>query len=129
MASVWVKIVSSWLCVALYGWTLVAPALFPDREFYDGFPVLLSKIVPALSPVVFHPVTEFGLLTNNGYLKDGQICRPGESGALPSTNGIPLWTGSVLHGLVPSVRVVGLYKQKVKFVDSGNSFSSDLKSS
>ncbi|KAJ1373622.1 hypothetical protein KIN20_036084 [Parelaphostrongylus tenuis] len=33
MASVWVKIVSSWLCVALYGWTLVAPALFPDREF------------------------------------------------------------------------------------------------
>ncbi|TKR89457.1 hypothetical protein L596_013557 [Steinernema carpocapsae] len=33
MASVWVKIVSSWLCIALYGWTLVAPALFPDREF------------------------------------------------------------------------------------------------
>ena len=33
MASVWVKIISSWLCVALYGWTLVAPALFPDREF------------------------------------------------------------------------------------------------
>ncbi|ETN74193.1 TMS membrane protein/tumor differentially expressed protein [Necator americanus] len=33
MASVWVKIVSSWLCLALYGWTLVAPALFPDREF------------------------------------------------------------------------------------------------
>ncbi|PIO77426.1 TMS membrane protein/tumor differentially expressed protein [Teladorsagia circumcincta] len=33
MASVWVKIVSSWLCVALYGWTLIAPALFPDREF------------------------------------------------------------------------------------------------
>ncbi|GMT09672.1 hypothetical protein PFISCL1PPCAC_969, partial [Pristionchus fissidentatus] len=33
MASVWVKIISSWLCVGLYGWTLVAPALFPDREF------------------------------------------------------------------------------------------------
>lgn len=33
MASVWVKIVSSWLCASLYGWTLVAPALFPDREF------------------------------------------------------------------------------------------------
>uniref|UniRef100_A0A0K0DP77 Serine incorporator n=1 Tax=Angiostrongylus cantonensis TaxID=6313 RepID=A0A0K0DP77_ANGCA len=33
MASVWVKIVSSWLCLALYGWTLIAPALFPDREF------------------------------------------------------------------------------------------------
>uniref|UniRef100_A0A1I8A6I3 Serine incorporator 5 n=1 Tax=Steinernema glaseri TaxID=37863 RepID=A0A1I8A6I3_9BILA len=33
MASVWVKVVSSWLCIILYGWTLVAPALFPDREF------------------------------------------------------------------------------------------------
>ncbi|CAI4231582.1 unnamed protein product [Auanema sp. JU1783] len=33
MASVWVKIISSWLCLALYGWTMVAPALFPDREF------------------------------------------------------------------------------------------------
>ena len=33
MASVWVKVVSSWICVALYCWTLVAPALFPDREF------------------------------------------------------------------------------------------------
>lgn len=27
----WVKIVSSWVCFALYGWTLVAPMLFPDR--------------------------------------------------------------------------------------------------
>uniref|UniRef100_A0A8R1DVJ3 Serine incorporator n=1 Tax=Caenorhabditis japonica TaxID=281687 RepID=A0A8R1DVJ3_CAEJA len=33
MASVWVKIVSSWICVALYCWTLVAPVVFPDREF------------------------------------------------------------------------------------------------
>ncbi|KAK0412790.1 hypothetical protein QR680_006412 [Steinernema hermaphroditum] len=33
MASVWVKVVSSWLCIIIYGWTLVAPALFPDREF------------------------------------------------------------------------------------------------
>lgn len=33
MASVWVKIVSSWLCIGLYAWTLVAPALFPDRDF------------------------------------------------------------------------------------------------
>ncbi|CAI5452819.1 unnamed protein product [Caenorhabditis angaria] len=32
-ASLWVKIVSSWFCVALYCWTLVAPAIFPDREF------------------------------------------------------------------------------------------------
>lgn len=27
----WVKIVSSWVCFALYGWSLVAPVLFPDR--------------------------------------------------------------------------------------------------
>lgn len=31
--SVWVKIVSSWVCVALYIWTLAAPCFFPDREF------------------------------------------------------------------------------------------------
>lgn len=27
----WLKIVSSWVCYALYGWTLVAPAVFPER--------------------------------------------------------------------------------------------------
>lgn len=33
MAALWVKVVSSWMCVIIYGWTLVAPALFPDRDF------------------------------------------------------------------------------------------------
>jgi len=33
MASVWVKLVSSWMCILIYGWTLLAPALFPDRDF------------------------------------------------------------------------------------------------
>ncbi|CAI2353419.1 unnamed protein product [Caenorhabditis sp. 36 PRJEB53466] len=33
MASVWVKIISSWICAALYSWTLLAPVIFPDREF------------------------------------------------------------------------------------------------
>lgn len=32
-ASMWVKAISSWLCIALYGWTLVAPMVLPDREF------------------------------------------------------------------------------------------------
>ncbi|CAF0849838.1 unnamed protein product [Adineta ricciae] len=32
-ASLWVKIASSWICVVLYMWTCVAPALFPDRDF------------------------------------------------------------------------------------------------
>lgn len=27
----WLKIVSSWVCYALYGWTLLAPAVFPER--------------------------------------------------------------------------------------------------
>ncbi|CDK24295.1 unnamed protein product [Kuraishia capsulata CBS 1993] len=27
----WVKIVSSWVCFALYGWSLVAPVVMPDR--------------------------------------------------------------------------------------------------
>ena len=31
--SVWVKVVSQWVTVGLYCWTLVAPQLFPDRDF------------------------------------------------------------------------------------------------
>ncbi|KAK4266420.1 hypothetical protein QN277_027344 [Acacia crassicarpa] len=31
--SVWVRICSEWVTAALYVWTLVAPLLFPDREF------------------------------------------------------------------------------------------------
>jgi len=31
--SVWVKIVSSWVAIAMYVWTLVAPVLLPDREW------------------------------------------------------------------------------------------------
>lgn len=27
----WVKIISSWVCYALYGWSLIAPAIWPDR--------------------------------------------------------------------------------------------------
>ncbi|KAM3595616.1 uncharacterized protein V6R79_000004 [Siganus canaliculatus] len=33
MAAVWVKISSSWLGLALYLWTLVAPLVLPDRDF------------------------------------------------------------------------------------------------
>lgn len=33
MASYWVKAVSTWICCALYVWSLVAPVLFPDRDF------------------------------------------------------------------------------------------------
>ncbi|EGV66111.1 Membrane protein tms1 [Yamadazyma tenuis] len=29
--SSWVKIISSWVCFALYGWSLVAPVVWPDR--------------------------------------------------------------------------------------------------
>jgi hypothetical protein len=32
-AAVWVKAVSSWVCIGLYTWSLVAPVLFPDRDF------------------------------------------------------------------------------------------------
>lgn len=30
----WVKIVSSWVCYAIFGWTLVAPVVLPDRFDY-----------------------------------------------------------------------------------------------
>lgn len=33
MPAVWVKIVSSWLGLTLYLWTLLAPLVFPDRDF------------------------------------------------------------------------------------------------
>ncbi|KAJ8920622.1 hypothetical protein NQ315_004761 [Exocentrus adspersus] len=32
-ASMWVKTISSWLCLALYVWTLIAPVVLRDREF------------------------------------------------------------------------------------------------
>ncbi|XP_045472713.1 probable serine incorporator isoform X2 [Harmonia axyridis] len=32
-ASMWVKVTSSWLCIALYGWSLLAPIILVDREF------------------------------------------------------------------------------------------------
>ncbi|XP_011345416.2 probable serine incorporator isoform X2 [Ooceraea biroi] len=32
-ASMWVKIISSWMCLGLYVWSLVAPAVFPNRNF------------------------------------------------------------------------------------------------
>jgi hypothetical protein len=32
-ASMWVKIISSWMCLGLYVWSLVAPAIFPNRDF------------------------------------------------------------------------------------------------
>lgn len=31
--SVWVKISSSWICIALYVWTLVAPLVLVNRDF------------------------------------------------------------------------------------------------
>lgn len=32
-AAVWVKIISSWLCAALYLWTMIAPCILSDRDF------------------------------------------------------------------------------------------------
>lgn len=32
-SSMWIKIISSWLCCSLYIWTLVAPTILTDRDF------------------------------------------------------------------------------------------------
>ncbi|XP_054011504.1 serine incorporator 1 isoform X2 [Hylaeus anthracinus] len=32
-ASMWVKIISSWMCLGLYGWSLIAPAILTNRDF------------------------------------------------------------------------------------------------
>jgi hypothetical protein len=31
----WVKIVSSWVCYAMYIWTLVAPVVVPERFDFE----------------------------------------------------------------------------------------------
>lgn len=31
--AVWIKITSSWMGLLLFIWTLIAPVLFPDRDF------------------------------------------------------------------------------------------------
>jgi hypothetical protein len=31
--TVWVKISSSWVCLAIYTWTLVAPLVLSNRDF------------------------------------------------------------------------------------------------
>jgi len=33
LASAWIQMATNWLCSILYLWTLIAPRLFPDREF------------------------------------------------------------------------------------------------
>ncbi len=33
----WVKIVTGWVCVAIYLWTLVAPICMPNRDFSTSF--------------------------------------------------------------------------------------------
>ena len=32
-ASAWLQMATNWLCCLLYLWTLVAPKLFPNRDF------------------------------------------------------------------------------------------------
>lgn len=32
-AAVWIKVTSSWMGLLLFIWTLIAPVLFPDRDF------------------------------------------------------------------------------------------------
>ena len=33
VTAMWMNIVACWICVLLYIWTLVAPILYPDRDF------------------------------------------------------------------------------------------------
>jgi len=32
-ASFWIKLVAQWLSMAIYGFSMVAPIIFPNREF------------------------------------------------------------------------------------------------
>ena len=33
LSAVWIKIISAWLCGALYIWSIFAPVVLPDRDF------------------------------------------------------------------------------------------------
>jgi len=37
MSAVWVKMVSSWVTLLLFIWTMIAPVVFPNRKFFDEF--------------------------------------------------------------------------------------------
>ena len=32
-SSFWIQASAQWICLIMYSWTLVAPKLFPDRDF------------------------------------------------------------------------------------------------
>jgi serine incorporator 1/3 len=32
-ASMWIKVISAWVGILLYGWSLIAPIILVDREF------------------------------------------------------------------------------------------------
>lgn len=56
--AMWMRVVSSWVCMLLYMWSLLAPALFPDR--YDrrhSFPKsLLMDFLRCLVLEIFESV-------------------------------------------------------------------------
>ncbi|KAH8925474.1 TMS membrane protein/tumor differentially expressed protein [Atractiella rhizophila] len=35
--AMWIRIVSSWFCLLIYGWTLIAPVIWPERFDYDSW--------------------------------------------------------------------------------------------
>jgi len=37
MSAVWVKMISSWITLLLFIWTMIAPLLFPNRKFFEEF--------------------------------------------------------------------------------------------
>jgi len=37
MSAVWVKMISSWVTLLLFIWTMIAPVLFPNRKFFEEF--------------------------------------------------------------------------------------------
>ena len=35
--AMWMRVVSSWVCMLLYIWSLIAPVLMPDRYVFSHF--------------------------------------------------------------------------------------------
>ena len=75
MTSVWIKIISSWLCFAMYALVMLLPPMCPDRNFGPAARAeeMAGAQTPACSPVV--PSRPFCPCCSHSHTRSG-VCDP-----------------------------------------------------